>query len=171
MVKRNIAIVLLLVCTRITCGTGVSSESIQVPSQRTSHRAGIVMGLNDPVPAVVGLSLSYNLLDYLRLTAGIGRFNSDYQYNGYTLKTKSVTYGGGVRFLVPGWNLSPVGGLSWATIATEGFANDDHHLYAVAGLEWQSATGLNVSAGYEQSFDKQIGGLPYLTVGWYLSLL
>ncbi len=127
--------------------------------------------MNDPVPAVFGVSLGYNLFDFFRLTAGVGRFNRDYVYNGVTLKPRSVTYGAGGRFLMPGWNLTPLVGLSWATIATEGFPDDDHHVYGVAGLEWQLPSGLNLGAGYEQSFDKKIGGLPYLTVAWYLPLL
>ena len=150
---------------------GADVERLEATSRRSEQRAAVTVGLNDPVPAVAGISVGYNVLDFLRLTAGVGRFNSDYEYNGITLKTRSVTYGAGVRFLVPGWNLSPVVGVSWATIATEGFPNDDHHVYAVGGLEWQTDFGLNIGAGYERSFDAKIGGLPYLNVGWYIGLL
>lgn len=152
------------------CGTFVSASPSQVSetvySNRRERRVGFVIGVNDPVPAVAGLSVGYNLFDFLRVTAGVGRFNSDYNFGGYVMATKSLTYGGGVRLLMPGWSLSPVAGASWATIKTDGFP-DDHHTYLVAGLEWQASFGLNVGGGYEQSLDSRIGGLPYLNAGWY----
>lgn len=164
-------IVLILLTLANPPALALDGGSIESQSFRSTAKTGIVLGLNDPVPAVFGVSLGYNVFDFFRLTAGIGRFNSDYNYGGYVIQTKSFTYGGGARLLMPGWNLTPVVGLSWATIVTEGFPNDDHHVYAVLGLEWQTSYGLNLAAGYEQSFNSQIGGLPYLTVGWYFPVL
>ncbi len=164
---RTAALVVLFLCVNVFGEAEIGASR----SLRVKKRAGVMLGLNDPVPAVLGLSVGYNVLDFFRLTAGVGRFNSDYNYNGYVLKTKSITYGAGGRFLIPGINLSPILGASWATIATEGFPNDDHHVYLVAGIEWQLEFGLNLGAGYEQSFDSKIGGLPYLTAGWFLPIL
>jgi hypothetical protein len=159
-----LAVLVFLTATPLTAAPNYSQTE---QSHRTRRTAGILFGLNDPVPAVAGINIAFNFTDFFRLTAGVGRFNSDYNWGGYVFKTKSVTYGGGARLLVPGWNLSPIVGLSWATIATEGF-QDDHHLYAVAGAEWQLDLGLNIGAGYERSFDSKIGGLPYLNIGWFL---
>ncbi len=169
MTKQRVAAVLFFM---MVAGSvfGAETPRLEATSQRSVQRAGVTLGLNDPVPAVAGISVGYNVFDFMRLTAGVGRFNSDYQYNGYTLKTKSVTYGAGARFMMPGWNLTPVIGMSWATIATEGFPNDDHHVYGVVGVEWQSDFGLNVGAGYERSSDSKIGGLPYVNVGWFVAL-
>jgi hypothetical protein len=140
------------------------------PSPRSDHRLGLIIGLNDPVPAVAALSLAYNLFDFVRLQAGVGRFNSDYHYGGFTIETRSLTYAFGSRFLVPGWRISPLLGVSWATILTDGFPNADHHFSISAGVDWQAPFGLDVAAGYNQSFEAAIGGLPFLNVGWFFPL-
>lgn len=151
-----------------------AAESIvdtTVGSPRARAHTGLILGLNDPVPAVFGASIAYNLFDFARLQAGIGRFNSDYNYGGTTITTKSFTYAFGARFFLPGWQLTPMAGVSWATIQTEGFPNDDHHTSVSVGVDWQMPMGLDLAAGYNQSFEKAIGGLPFVNVGWFFSVL
>jgi hypothetical protein len=140
------------------------------PTPRSDNHLGLIFGLNDPVPAVVGLSAAYNLFDFARLQAGVGRFNSEYHYGPYTMEARSLTYAFGSRFFVPGWQISPMLGLSWATILTDGFPNADHHFSVSAGVDWQTRFGLDIAAGYNQSFDAQIGGLPFLNVGWFFPI-
>lgn len=137
----------------------------------TRKQVGIVLGLNDPVPALYGIAGAVNVLDFLRVTAGIGKFTSRFEVQGISMQAASTTYGVGFRLMLPGVTLTPVLGASWAVIATEGFPNNDHHVYVVAGLEWQTRFGLNLAAGYEQSTDGRIGGLPYVTAGWYFGVL
>lgn len=168
---RALIAILLILSSPLSCALASEGElSASVPSHRATRKLGILAALNDPVPAVWGVSIGWNVTELLRLTAGTGGFSSDYDMGGFVLKTRSVTYGAGARLMVPGWNLTPIVGLGWATISTEGFTDDSNHFYATAGVEWQTSLGLTLGAGYDQSFDSKIGGLPYLNVGWFFPI-
>src|SRR5258708_4883069 len=53
----------------------------------------------DPKPPRVGFYAAYNAAEWMRFTAGYGL---------------TQTYGGGIKFMVPGWNLTPIIGLNYS---------------------------------------------------------
>ena len=85
-------------------------------------------------------------------------FTGHYSLPGYFPEApysngKQVTsYGFGGDFLLPGFRLSPFGGLHWATYTSQGLAygikdGTSAHTYYDAGLDWQSPSGWDVGVG------------------------
>ncbi len=136
-------------------------------------RAGAFLGvLGDPFPTLVGVNLAYNVFDFLRATAGLGQVSASVGNSS----ASATTVGAGARFLVPGWSLSPVAGLSLAyvgysstggALSVGGFDSGGLHAYASLGIDWQTASGFNVGAGYNLSTKAGVGGMPYLNLGWF----
>lgn len=142
------------------------TESVSASGPRAGKDLGLGFGLNDPMPALFGFNVALDVLPFLRITAGIGRFSSDVDYGGTMVSVYSLAYAVGTRFLVPQWRLTPIVGVSWGSIKTEGFDAETRHVYFTAGLEWQSHRGLTLGAGFSRSTDRDVGGLPYANVGW-----
>ncbi len=156
---------------------GTSTETA-AQSNRMMRKAGVYLGiLGDPFPTLVGVNLGYNAFDFMRITGGLGRVSATLGAS----EASATTLGAGTRFFVPGWNLSPVAGLSFAyvsvsqtggaAVSVSNFGSSAAHIYATLGFDWQAASGFNVGAGYNLSFKGGVGGLPYLNLGWYFDLI
>ena len=168
---RRTAIVVLAVVAM-----GVFHDT-KAQSNRMKHKLGVHLGLiGDPFPTLIGFNVNYNVLDFLRATAGYGSISVTSGGGELT----ATTIGLGVRGMVPDWNFTPVVGLSWATVSVSvtggatgdvgGFSGSGSHLYATFGVDWQTGAGFNVGAGYNLSLASGVGGLPYLNLGWYFSI-
>ena len=155
----------------------VSTEEVGVTSNRMLRKAGVYLGvLGDPFPTLLGVNLGYNLTDFMRATAGLGRVSATIG----TAEASATTLGAGTRFFVPGWSLSPSAGVSFAYVSVSqsggaavtvgNFTKSQAHIYANIGVDWQAASGFNVGAGYNLSF-MGVGGMPYLNLGWYFDLI
>jgi hypothetical protein len=144
-------------------------------SNRMNHKFGLHLGLlGDPFPTLLGLNLDYNLIDWARVTAGYGSVSADVTGG----KLTATTFGAGVRAMVPNWNVTPVVGLSFASVSVSatgtavsgdvgGFSASASHLYATFGLDYQAGIGFNVGLGYNVSLKSGVGGLPYINLGWF----
>ncbi|MEX2117899.1 MAG: hypothetical protein WEB37_13540 [Bacteroidota bacterium] len=150
-----------------------SFQESSAQSNRMTDRLGFHVGLlGDPFPTVVGINANYNVLDFLRASAGYGTVTSE----GLT----ASTFGFGVRGMIPDWNFTPVVGLSWATVSVTvsgvaigdlyGFTVSGSHLYATFGFDWQTGAGFNLGAGYNLSLKPKVGGLPYVNLGYYFAI-
>ena len=141
----------------VNAETGVSSvvEKFRVPG-RTTWAVHVGAAVGDPLPATFGLQAGLSFLDVLRVQLGVGREDR--------AEAPGTVLGLGVRARLPEQRLSPVVGASW--IVTGPLP----HLFLSAGLEWRPWSRLEVGAGYARSFDVRIGGQPYLTASWNLSL-
>ena len=155
----------------------VSTEEVGITSNRMLRKAGVYLGvLGDPFPTLLGVNLGYNLTDFMRATAGLGRVSATIG----TAEASATTLGAGTRFFVPGWSLSPSAGVSFAYVSVSqsggaavtvgNFTKSQAHIYANIGVDWQAASGFNVGAGYNLSF-MGVGGMPYLNLGWYFDLI
>jgi hypothetical protein len=144
-----------------------------VQSSRMHKRVGAYLGvLGDPFPTLVGVNLAYNVFDFLRATAGLGQVSASVG----NASASATTVGAGARFLVPGWSLSPVAGLSVAYVgysssgggvSVGGFNSGGLHAYASLGVDWQTVSGFNLGAGVNVSTKAGVGVLPYLNLGWF----
>ncbi|MEN9723653.1 MAG: hypothetical protein RJB38_1639 [Pseudomonadota bacterium] len=150
--------------------TTVVTSTNAAASNRVAKRFGLGLGLlGDPAPSVLGYQVSYNLSSFLRAIAGYGSISGTTTSGTVTL----TTIGGGARFFVPGWNFSPVAGLSYAQVSLtgsgslSGFGASGSHIYATAGFDWQAANGFNLGFGANISTKDSVGALPYLNFGWY----
>lgn len=144
-------------------------------SNRMEHKFGFHLGLlGDPFPTLLGLNLDYNVVDWARVTAGYGSVSADVTGG----KLTATTFGAGVRAMVPNWNVTPVVGLSFASVSVSasgtavtgdvgGFSASASHLYATFGIDYQAGIGFNVGAGYNLSLKSGVGGLPYINLGWF----
>ena len=151
-------------------------------SSRMKNQLGVHIGLlGDPYPTLIGFNVNYNVMDFLRASAGYGSVSADVTSNGTSGKLSLTTIGVGVRAMVPDWNLTPVVGLGWSTVSLSasvdgltgdvaGFKESTSHLYAAFGLDWQTGGGFNIGAGYNMSFKSEIPGVPYLNLGWYFAI-
>lgn len=149
---------------------GSIADKFRMPG-RSPFALHVGAALNDPIPAVFGLQAAVSFHDWVRLQVGVGRFSSTYRMpDGTTINPTSTTWGVGIRGRLPQFTLSPVIGVSFASIHTEGFPSADRHVYLAAGFEWRPWSDLEVGAGYTRSFDPRIGGLPYVTTAWNVSL-
>ncbi len=151
-----------------------AEESTLGMSNRMKNRAGAYLGLiGDPFPTLAGVNVGYNFFDFFRATAGLGQMSTTIG----SFSASATTIGAGGRFFVPGWNLSPVAGLSAAfvsisqsggtSLSVNGFNQSGFHIYGTIGVDWQTASGFNLGVGYNLSFAPGVGGLPYLNLGWY----
>jgi len=155
--------------------TGLVTRDVQGQSSRSEKKIGLHLGLlGDPFPTLIGFNANYNVIDWVRVTAGYGSVTAS--VTGGELK--ATTFGAGVRVFVPDWNFSPVGGISWATVSVTatgtgvigdvgGFSGSASHMYATIGFDWQTGMGFNLGAGYNLSLKSGVGGLPYVNLGWY----
>lgn len=158
--------------------TGMLTQDLQGQSNRMKNRLGFHLGLiGDPFPTLIGGNVNYNIMDFLRATAGYGSFS----VAGTGGDISASTFGAGVRAMLPDWNFSPVVGLSWATVSVTfsgtgvlgdigGFTGSASHMYATFGIDWQTGMGFNLGAGYNYSLKSGVGGLPYLNLGWYFEI-
>jgi len=164
--------------TRSTKTSSFSSSETTVDSNRMLRKAGVYLGLiGDPFPTLVGVNLAYNLTDFMRASAGLGRVSATLG----TAEASATTVGASAKFFMPGWNLSPVAGLGFAyvsvsqtgaaAVSVSNFGSSAAHVYASLGVDWQAASGFNVGAGYNLSFKSGVGGLPYVNLGWYFDLI
>lgn len=134
-------------------------------SNRLHSRLGFEVSLlGDPFPALLGANISYNLYDFLRAKAG-GGLSSDFDGNNWQ------TLGCGLRFFVPGWNLSPFGGVSIAhrwhqDTYTPNKSDEITYGYLSIGLEWLAQNGINVGAAISVPIAR-IVALPNFYLGWY----
>lgn len=167
----------LVVAVAVAVIAGIFQDAT-AQSNRMTNKLGIHVGLlGDPYPTLVGFNANYNVMDFLRASAGYGSVSADVSGG----KLTATTIGFGVRGMVPDWNFTPVVGVSWATISVSasasgisgdvaGFSGSASHLYATFGIDWQTGMGFNLGAGYNMSFKSGVPGVPYLNLGWYFAI-
>lgn len=157
-----------------------SSTSEQSVSSKTSNRDmkrfGAYLGiLGDPHPTNVGINIAYNVLQFMRASVGFGKISTgasismDESGNFAASEESQTTIGAAVKFLMPGWNLSPSVALGYSHISlSEGMINPDYkssNLYAGLGADWQAASGFNLGAGLNLSLNGGAPTAPYVNVG------
>jgi hypothetical protein len=138
------------------------------------HRLGAYLGVDDPSPGLLGVNLAFNALDWLRITAGYASLSTSIGDD----QSSATTFGGGVRALVPGWDLSPSVGLAWAhvgysgdgNLTVGGFDQSGSQVYGSVGLDYQAHSGFNGAIGLNQSFRSGIGTSGYVNLGWFFNL-
>lgn len=154
-------------------------------SSRTSNRFGITVGLmSDPFPNMFGVSARFNVASFLQLSAGYGHLSASTidPSTGGTATVTAKTYGGGARFFVPGWSLSPYAGFNVSKWDADGTfdiggssisnAGGMTVMYATFGLDWQTYFGFNIGGGVHYvisptEFSDVLAIAPDIYIGWY----
>ncbi len=121
----------------------------------------------DPFPSLIGLNLAMNVTPFLRAMIGYG-----YTSTG---EASLSTIGGGIKFLVPTWEVSPFASLAVSRIDHSGsepihkINEDFQQLYSTFGLDVQLETGFNIALGYHLSWTGGINGMPTISVGYFFN--
>lgn len=166
----------------------IAQQSVAIDgsaSARLARKIGFYVGVvNEPAPSLLSVNAGYNVTDYLRLSAGLGRISSslsttDSLGNSASIEGSATTLGAGARFMVPGWSLTPTVGLHAAhvfysgtpMITLGGFDQNGGHVYVSGGLDYQSKGGFNLGLGINKSFKSEIGNSAYLNMGWFFDWL
>lgn len=163
----------LLIFTSLSC---FASGSV---SNRVARPFGVRLGLlGDPYPTLIGINVDYSLFDFARVTAGFGYTTVSGTSGSGTWSLKATTLGAGVRFLVPGWNLTPIAGISYANVGItasgssggqtiNGLTASNSLFYLSGGIDWTASSGFHVGAGYNMSLLAGVTGLPYVSLGFF----
>jgi hypothetical protein len=167
-----------------TASSSPSSSESLLGNPNFSNRKRKPIGVDlyaggaDPVLGLLGFGLSYNLTDFLKITAAYGI------YPTVVMTFSSIS--GGIRFFVPGWNLSPTFGLAYNYITLDATVLSDSlgqtfglNVYQSGaqsigvlsfpfGVDWQLDRGFHIAL--ETSLTKGSGGTGIVSgsivLGW-----
>jgi len=148
-------------------------------NSRSEHRFGLYFSiLGDPFPSLWGINLAYNLASFMRIDAGYGSVSATFPdaLSAPTITLTSIA--GGAKFFIPGWSFSPVAGINYTNVNVSvtgnlgsntvyGISGSTSFLYSNFGFDWQTHYGLDIGFGYNLPFKAGVGGLPYVTLGWF----
>lgn len=143
---------------------------------RSEHKIGLFAGIiTEPFPSMYGFNAGYNILDFLRASAGIGFLN--YTDPSYTLDVTTLNLD--VKAFIPEIAFSPfvmigvskvslvVAGTDPDLSALGGFGASGSSVVFGGGIDWQTHVGFNIGVSYKYVTIGEGGGLPGLYVGWY----
>jgi hypothetical protein len=156
---------LLLACLLFV---GPAARAERRESLRKEKTLGAMVGLLDPYPSLIGLTVGWQTSTTLRLELGVGRQNLELSH--------VTTWAAGVKFFVPHWDLSPWASVHFASVSHDGadpilgFSRSGTHAYAGLGLEWLTETGFTASVGYHVSTKGTASSQPMLAIGWYFEI-
>ncbi len=150
-------------------------------SSRVAKKFGATAAVGLPAPGIFGVSVNYNIKDYLRANAGFGQVKVttglSLSNSGLTAtESSATTLGFGVTGLMPGWKLSPALGLNYGYVSMSdgmsigGFNQSGGHVYGTLGLDYQGDSGFNFGTGITQSLRSGVGTGFYLSAGWFFDL-
>lgn len=160
--KRSLGL-LLLVSLSAAPAFGEGRDSL-----RKTKNLGVMLGLLDPYPSLIGVTAGYSTSSTMRLELGVGRRNLDLSH--------VTTWAIGAKFFVPHWNLTPWASIHVAGVSHEGrdailgFASSGMHGYAGLGVEWMTESGFTASFGFHVSTKGNSLSEPMLAIGWFFDV-
>jgi len=160
--------------------TSTSKQTVPADDNRMNRRFGAYVGiLGDPHPTNFGFNVAYNLADFLRASVGFGKISApsvSVSSDGSNVSigdsdSSMTTIGAALKYLVPGWNLSPTATLGYSHVSISGdmVAIDykSSNIYLGIGGDWQAASGFNLGAGMNLSLNSGAPTAPYINVGMF----
>lgn len=174
MMKKNYWIASILVLLQCLISTPEASAS-----SRASKKIGLSVGLvSSPFPSLVGYNLSFNALNFLRLTAGYGSISvgTNDALATYTADLKTIAFD--AKGFLLDWNFAPFVCLGYTSVSgtitgttTAGgtsLASTGSSIYYGGGLDWQTNIGFNLGFEYKMAtISSNSIGLPGVYFGWY----
>jgi hypothetical protein len=164
MMKKNywVATVLLVLQTLIATPDAEASA-------RATKKIGIGFGLvTEPFPSLIGFTGSFNLANFLRLTAGYGSVSDDSL--GLSVTTVAID----AKIFPVDWNFAPFFDIGFVNVSgSVGSGSSSVKAAGSAldygfGVDWQTYLGFNL--GIEYKMMSQGGtsvGLPGFYLGWF----
>jgi hypothetical protein len=133
-------------------------------SARLTRKVGVYGAIaGDPSPSLLGINLGWNLTDFFQVHGGYG-VTAIGLINGTTL-------GGGAKLFLPGWNFSPMVGVSYASFKGDflGIVTVDSTSITTLqfGFDWQTSYGLYFGFGGTQGMTSGAKATPYVQLGWF----
>jgi len=170
-IKKKWILNILLLCLSATQSLGDDTLSGPSPieSLRMTKRLGAYYSLyGDPYPATSSINLFYNMTDYLRLNIGSGIAPSACGLNTSSgtliCASQPPIIGGGIKFLLPKNNLTPIVGLNFGQPISGNWIYSSFYLNA--GVDWIHNSGFLLDAGINFFSNYTSTVSPYLNVGF-----
>jgi hypothetical protein len=146
---------------------------------RLLHRFGAYIGaFDDPFPTFLGFNFAYNTSSWSRITCGVGFVTQTDTVGSASATITGLNFGGGIKFFVPNWSLSPTIGMNYAQVnvsyrgdpsklSVDGFTQSGSHGYVSLGLELQTSGGFMIGAGVNVSLLSIVENIPYANIGMF----
>lgn len=166
--SKSLAELLVVLALAAVLGVPTPAQAERRESIRKERVLGGMLGLLDPYPSLLGLTLGWHTSSSVRLELAWGRQNLELSH--------VTTWAVGAKFFVPHWDLSPWASVHFATVGHSGpdpilgFAKSGSHGYAGLGIEWLTPSGFTASLGYHVSTKGNAASQPMLTIGWFFDL-
>ena len=149
---------------------GSAAPQLAAASNRQIHKLGVYgTVLGEPVSSFVGINVGYNLGDIARVHGGYGSLA--------TGLVNGSSYGGGVKFFLPGWGFSPYIGAQYSFFSVDsvlcislpgGISSGTGVLSAGAGIDWQTGFGLYLTVGANMALaSSSTSAIPFFGLGWF----
>lgn len=168
---KNFKKAMLIMIAALVATSGTDANA----SARATKKVGLAIGfITEPIPSLIGYSLSYNFNNRMRATVGYGAVSA----TGGTLNVDVTTLGFDLKYSLLDWNFAPflsggftnvsgtvsgTGSTSGLSISSTGFAGTFG-----AGLDWQTYFGFNLGLAYKYVMASgNAYGAPGLYIGWY----
>lgn len=161
-------------------GAAVGESRTSKEGAHAEKRAGVIVGLGNPYPGLLGINGAYNLDKNIRLTAGYSEIEvtSSITISGGSLvaeTVKATTYAVGAQYLFTDWNVRPAAGLSAGyfrvsgdgEIDLDGFDKSTGLLTSNVGLDWIADNGYTMSTGMNMALAGGSGTGFYLNAGYF----
>lgn len=148
--------------------------------QHAENRWGVIIGLGNPYPGLLGVNGAYNLDENIRLTAGYSEIEvtSSLTISGGSLvaeTVKATTYAMGAQYLFTDWSVRPTAGLSAGyfrvsgkgDIDLDGFDKSTGILTSNVGMDYIADNGYTMAAGMNMALAGGSGSGFYLNAGYF----
>jgi hypothetical protein len=144
-------------------------------SSRSTKKFGLSVGLlTEPFLSLMGYNVSYNIKQWVRVSAGYG--SSTASGTGFNIDVNTIALD--AKFFLLDWNFAPyldvgytklsgtvtgTGDLGGLSLSQTGGA-----IYYGFGLDWQTYLGFNLGFNYKlMSLNSQSAAIPGFYAGWY----
>jgi hypothetical protein len=168
--KNNLWVSILAISIQMILGSNEAQASA-----RNTKKIGVSVGiLTEPFVSLMGYNLSYNIKQWVRLSAGYGTSNAT--GDGYSIDVNTIAID--AKFFLLDWNFAPyldvgyskISGTVTGTADLGGFSltQTGGAIYYGAGLDWQTYFGFNLGFTFKMmSLNGQRASIPGAYLGWY----
>lgn len=144
-------------------------------SSRSTKKIGLSVGiLTEPFVSLMGYNLSYNIKQWLRVTAGYG--TSKVTGSSFNIDVNTIALD--AKFFLLDWNFAPYVDLGYSKISGKVTGTGDlgglslsqtgGAIYYGAGIDWQTYFGFNLGFNVKMmTLNGQKATIPGAYLGWY----
>ncbi len=152
------------------------AKRVHLEPSREEHPFGVELALlTEPFPSLWGINLSYNIIQWVRVTVGYGSFSATDALSNY--KATFTTIDANVKGFLAPWTFAPFLSLGYTHVSATitgvgtgvgGLTGAGSSPFYGFGFDWQTHGGFNLGFEYQlTSIDHTAIGLPGFYLGWF----